>query len=192
LRAFRYRATLGSMVATNAAAAAARTRVLTRPLVGFLVLVATVVGFALWQRYPTPDLEGGLQLLADGDLDGAERDRMLRRILQQSTAAATPTVRDLWAGLLVALALGNESAFGAMQARLGASPVPLPVPEPTARTFLDLGDALVRAALFAWIAEAEAQPAVAKARWLSVRDQAVLSRRPLAHAVALAALQRLQ
>ena len=182
-------ATLGPMVAAEQSTANPP-RVRSRALTAFLLVVAVAVGISLWQSHPMPDLDGGLRLLADGDLDGVERDRMLRRVLQQ--AAGESSVRARWAGVVAAVALGDEQALATTRARLGDGAMPLPVPGPAERHDLDLGDALVRAALFAWIAEASGDPATAKARWSSVGDQALLSRRPFAHALAMAELRRLK
>ena len=48
-------------------------RLLTVPLVLFLALVLALVSGAMFTRHPSPDLDGSMQLLADGDLDFEER-----------------------------------------------------------------------------------------------------------------------
>jgi hypothetical protein len=167
-----------------------RERLFTPGLTVFLLVVALLVGRGLWRRFPCPDLAGGIELLADGDLDAAERQRMLERVLGQAQGA--PGVRDRWAGLLAALALGDEPAFAAMLAQLGLGPVPTPLPEPAEQTFLDLGDGVVRAAFAAWVAEAAGDRATARSCWQSAGNQGLLSKRPFARTLAEAQLTRLR
>ncbi|MBL8755875.1 MAG: hypothetical protein JNK15_21440 [Planctomycetes bacterium] len=167
-----------------------RERLFTPALVVFLLVVAGLVGRSLWRRFPTPDLAGGIALLADGDLDAAERERMLQRVLVQAKAAES--VHDRWAGMLAAVALGDASAYAAMRARLGTGPLPQPLPPAAERTFLDLGDGVVRAAFAAWVAEAEGDRATARSSWQSVANQGRLSKRPFARDLGEAELARLR
>lgn len=164
-------------------------RVFTPALTAFLSAVALILLFALNQRLPSPDLQGAIDLLADGDLDGSERDRMLRRLLADAKEATAPDER--WAGLLAALALEDRRAFQAMQATFGRGPVPSVVPPPAERERLHLGDPLLGSVLAAFAAEAANEPQAAIAAWTRAQVQARLARRPFARELAEASLARL-
>jgi hypothetical protein len=163
--------------------------VLSLPLVLFLVAVAAVVGLALRTRFPTPDLTGAVRMLADGDLDGTERTRMLARVVEQAAAAPAPAVADRWAGLLAAVALGDRVAFQAALAQLGGEAA-LQVPEPAARELLHLGDPMLGNVLTALSAGAVGDRELARQKWAQVQAQARLTARPFALELASAALQR--
>lgn len=131
-----------------------RERILTRPLVLFLIGVATIVGFGLRSKYPTPDVDGAILLLADGDLDGKERRRMLQITLDG--ALESKSVTHSWAGLLAAVALEDRTSYATLLARLGGGPVPTAVPAEADRELLHLGDPLLGNLMQAMVAEAAA------------------------------------
>jgi len=167
-----------------------RDRVFTPPLTAFLGVVVLVVASALWHRLPCPDLEGAITLLADGDFDGDERDRMLRRVVADARQA--PAVRARWAGLLAALALEDLPAWRELLLTFGKEPMPRTAPAAEARLDLDLGDPLLASVLAAGVAEAAGDHEGAITAWARAQVQARLAGRPFPRAVADAALQRLQ
>ena len=161
-------------------------RVLTWPLAVFLLAVALLVGRGLWARDWSPDLPRAIELLADGDLDGAERIAMLARVVE--LARTSDGVRERWAGLLAAVALGDREGFAAARARLpGDAPA---VPSAAERDWLDLGDPLLANVLAAFAAEAAGERSEAKLRWEQVAAQARLAARPFAGELARAGVQR--
>lgn len=164
-------------------------RVLTPALVVFLTLVAGILVFSAVQRWTKPSLEAAVRELADGDLDGPDRPRVLRVVVEAAAASSEP--RALWAGLLAAVALADREAYDRALARLGGGQVPTVVPGPESRTFLDLGDPILANLAAALWAEAAGDPAAARRRWQQVRAQSVLAERPLADELAAAALSRL-
>lgn len=167
-------------VAKPPAASAAPERLLTRPLIGFLALVALALAASLASRWQRPDLPATLRCLADGDLDGAERVPMLRRLRQLAPATAGPTAK--WAEWLAAIALEVP----------GTGSVP-PAEPPTAadRPFLGLGDPVLDAACAAGLAESAGDRPAALAQWQLVLVRSRLSRRAFAADLAAAAVQRL-
>ena len=161
-------------------------RVLTWPLALFLLAVAALIARGLWSREWSPDLPRAIELLADGDLDGAERTAMLARVV--ALARDSEDLRERWAGLLAAVALGDRDAFDAARARLpGAAPA---VPDAAGREWLDLGDAMLGNVLAAFTAEAAADRGGANRRWHQVAAQARLSARPFPGELAAAGVER--
>lgn len=170
-----------------------RERLFTAPLVAFLAAVLAVVGYGLVTSSPRPDLEGAVRMLADGDLDGDERCRMLERLLDLSAAAATP--RGAWAGLLAAVALERRADFDQRLAQLGGTGGVAPpdhLPPAADREWLDLGDPMLGNLLAAMIAEAGGDAATARAEWQQVRAGARLGGNACAGELAAAALARLR
>ncbi|MCU0863762.1 MAG: hypothetical protein MUC36_08230 [Planctomycetes bacterium] len=165
--------------------AARRPAVLTGPLLLFLLAVGTAVGLAVRSRYPSPDLPGTVRLLADGDLDGAERARQLARVV--ALAAGAEATADRWAGLLAAIALGDREAHAKFRSDLGGDRPQLP--EPAARELLHLGDPMLGNVLAAMVAEAT-DPALARQKWSQVAAQARLTAHAFARELAAAALPR--
>jgi|GEM_PF-3217837 len=159
-------------------------RVLTPPLLAFLLLVAGVLGWAVSARYATPGLDGCIERLADGDLDRAERESMLLRIVELAPDAAP---RGQLAGWLAALALQDRARFDA----LGDGVVREAALPPDARRWLDLGDPLLANVLRARRLEAADIPA-ARAAWEQVAAQARMFGNRLAIDHATAELDRLQ
>ncbi len=182
--------TLAPMTADpGPAPGAARERVLTWPLGLFLLAVAAVVGYGFWHKYPRPDLDGGIWLLADGDLDGAERIRMLRRVLAQAEHAETAAHR--WAGLMAAVALEDRAAFARFGERIGLGGTAPELPLVAEREPIGLGDPVLASLFAAMVAEIEHRP-VAKAWWAQVAAQARLTCESFVAELAVAALQRLR
>jgi len=155
---------------------APRERLLTGPLVAFALLVAGVVGWAVTTRHPSPDLDGAVELLADGDLDRDERERMLRRILDLAPEAET--LRQRWATVLAAVSLADAEAFAALEPTLGEGGSR--VLPPAERQWLDLGDALLANVLAAMSHEAAGDREAALVRWRQVREQARLTHQTFA------------
>lgn len=175
-------------VASQAMNDAPRERVLTGPLLAFLALVAGVMAWAVASRLPAPDLEGAVELLADGDLDGDERERMLLRILELDPAPGT--LRGRWAQVLAAVALEDRPAFAALEPALGAGPARVLLP--TDRQWLDLGDPLLANVLEAMSHEAAGDRAAARRVWAQVGAQARMTHQTFAGELAEAARTRLE
>lgn len=170
-----------------------RERLFTAPLVAFLAAVGAIVGYSLWTSTPRPDLDGSIRLLADGDLDGAERRRMLARVIDLSAAADTP--RGQCSGLLAAVALDRGDACTQRLERLGAVGGVAPVdrlPAAPDREWLDLGDPMLGNLLAAMAAEAAGDAAGARTKWSQVRAEARLVGNRCAGELAQAALARLR
>lgn len=156
---------------------------------GFLVAVALAVLAGLDQRFPRPDLDGAVRLLADGDLDGAERARMSARLL--ALGADDPRPFAAWAAGLAALSLGDRDGCLSAFQRVGGVP-PTQGPEPGEVEFLHLGDPMLGNALAALQAERRGDRELARRKWQQVLVQARMTGHALAHDLANEALQRLR
>ena len=176
-------------VTTPPALAPRRERVLTRPLLVFLVAVAAAVVFGLRGKFPRPPLRQAANLLADGDLDGAERRRMLRITVDASLGSETLT--DRWIGMLATIGLDDTASYERLRARLGPGALPDAAPPAAERPRLELGDPVVRNIAAGMLAEADGDKVAARAAWTMVDAQCRLSDRPLARSLATQALQRL-
>ncbi|MGC6488675.1 MAG: hypothetical protein ACON4Z_13595 [Planctomycetota bacterium] len=139
-------------------------RLLTLPLVAFLLAAGLVVGAAALTRYPSPDLDGCVELLADGDLDREEREHVLARTL---SLAADGDARGRIAGCLAALSLQQRRGFDELEGALAEAGR---LPE-AARRWLDLGDPLLHNVLRASCLQAADPDAAAKV-WSQVAAQA--------------------
>ena len=161
-----------------------RERVLTWPLLAFLLVVAAAVGlgFATGARAATVD--EAIELLADGDLDGDERDRMLLRTIDLAREAESR--RGRWAGLLAAAAAEDEGAYAHFDARIGDGADA--APDAAERRWLDLGDPLLANLLKARIAALRGDDAGAEVAWRQVAAQARMTANGFAAQLAAAAL----
>jgi hypothetical protein len=166
---------------------APRERVFTLPLVLFLLGVAGVIAYGLWQRQREPGLDEAIMLLADGDLDRAERDRLLRITID--AAKGSDDIVHRWAGMLAAVSLDDRAAHAALRSRLGGEGT-LPPPPAERREFLHLGDPMLANLLAAMVAEAAGDRALALRRWRQVAAQCYFMARPLAAELAAAGIQR--
>ena len=155
----------------------------------FLAAVAAAVLAGLRQRFPTPDLDGAVRLLADGDLDGAERERMLRRLRDLGEGDARPFAG--WAAGLAALSLGDQEGFRAAFQRVGGVP-PTQEPGPGDVEFLHLGDPMLGNVRAALQAELGGDRDLARRRWRQVQVQARMTGHTLAAELAAAGLGRLR
>lgn len=165
-----------------------RERVFTPPLVVFLIAVLTVLGFGLSRFLIRPDATEAIELLADGDADGEERQRLLRILVEDGQHGGT--VAERWAGALAAVALGDRQGLTTMLAGLGGGPVPQPLPDDP-NGFLHLGDPMLRNLLAAWRAEAAGAPDEARVRWRQIAAQCRFLPHPLAAELAAAGQLRL-
>mgnify|MGYP007073187454 CR=1 FL=1 len=166
-----------------------RARLSTALLAVFLVTVGSVVGFAVVAGGRLPaEPDAAIAALADGDLDGDERSRMLAH-LRDLTRAAEP-LRHRWAGLLAAVALQDRAAYAAFEARLGDPP--LRVPPAAGREWLGLGDPLLANVLAAMVDEAAGDRDAARRRWRQVAAQARVTAQGFAAELASAAEARLR
>ena len=111
-------------------------RVFTPALLAFLLAVAGFVGWAVATRQPTPDLEGCIELLGDGDLDRSERERILLRAIDLVDEA---DARGQLAGCLAALALDDAARFEPLRGALASA---AELSEPSLR-WLHLGDPML-------------------------------------------------
>jgi hypothetical protein len=161
-------------------------RVWTRPLLIFLAVVAAVVLRGLVESHGPWSAGDVLQRLADGDLEGEERQALLRRV---EAAAQGQEERGLrLAGAMAAVALGDEEAWVRHVRALGGG---LPV-RPDDVGFLDaaaLGDPVLGALLQAMLAEARGEPDAA-ARYAQVEASSRLFHMPFARRLAAAGRER--
>jgi hypothetical protein len=174
----------------NTGRTAPRERVLTLPLALFLTAVAATLAVGFYGRLRVPGIEEAVSLLADGDLDGTERERMLR--ITVVAARKSDDVTWQWAGLLAAVALDDRSAHAALAQRLGGVAPPSKVPPPERREWLALGDPMLANVLRAMLAEAAGDRAEAARRWRQVETQSrwFFRKRALAGELAAAGIAR--
>jgi hypothetical protein len=163
----------------------ARERLLPPALLLFLLGVALVLGWSVATRHPSPDLDGCIELLGDGDLDRDERERMLLRTID--LALQDETARGRMAGRLAALALQERAPF----ARLASAVDGLEL-SPEQRRWLDLGDPLLANVLEARLLEGAGDRARARTKWAQVAAQARMVGNGLATEQAAAAVERLR
>lgn len=163
-------------------------RVLTAPLVAFLVVVIGIVVTAMVLRHPSPDLDGSIELLADGDLDHRERQRMLLRVVELAKDGGD--LRQRWASALAAISLQDRVAFEVLEATLGAGQKRLLLADQCEG--LAMGDVVLANVHLAMTAEASGSKEVALTKWGQVGAQARITANALAGELAKAAEQRLK
>jgi hypothetical protein len=173
------------MSAVPAASSASPQRVLTLPLVVFLGAVLMVLGYSLRAALVRPTAAEAIVQLADGDLDGEERQPLLRLLVEQGRASEAAAVR--WAGAAAAVALGDRDGLGAV---LAGGDVPKPLPAKDEREFLGLGDPLLGNLVAAWLAEGAGDRELAHVHWRRLSAQCRFVPRPLAEELAAAGLRR--
>lgn len=164
-----------------AAASSKRERVFGPALTTFLVVVAAVLLVASYYRYPRPDLDGCVRMLADGDLDFDERQRILRRAIGLAQADDRP--RAAWIGALAAVALPDRDAYESFAPRLASAEVP------AESRWLDLGDPVVGNVLEALRHARAGQLEDARREWRQVAAETRLTGNRLAAELAARALQ---
>lgn len=175
---------------SSAVEAKPRERVFTWPLVVFLTAVALIDVVSLWRRSVLPGPADAIVLLGDGDLDGDERQRVLRALVERGRASTA--VAEQWGAMLAAIPLEDRAAYDAIRTGLGLPGPGAKVPPPTEREFLHLGDPLLANVLAATLAETDGRKGDAVQRWQQVTMQCLLMHRPLAQEIATDALRRLQ
>jgi len=136
-------------------------RLLTAPLVVFIVLVLGVVTAAIASRSPRPDLDGAIALLADGDLDQHERQPMLLHVTE--LAKHSESLRHRWAGALAAVAMRDRVRFDALEVRLGTGADRVLPAEQC--EWLSLGDAVILNVRLAMMSEASGDKGLALTKW---------------------------
>jgi len=174
----------------SAAAPRRRERVFTWPLVTFLLAVATFDLVAWWRRSVLPGPAEAIELLADGDLDGDERRRVLRGLVDAGRGSTV--VVEQWGALLAAIALDDRAAHEALRTALAGPGTTAKLPPLADRELLHLGDPLLANVFAASVAEAEGNRAVAVLEWQQVATQCQLMHRPFAAELAADALRRLR
>ena len=166
----------------------AHDRVLTAPLVVFLAVVLGVVTAAMWFRHPTPDLNGSIQMLADGDLDQSERERMLLRVIE--LADGSEDLRQRWAATLACISLQDRESYAVFEATLGTDEARvLPSDQ---HEWLAMGDVVLANIHLAMTAEATANKLLALKKWGQVEQQGRVTGNAFAGELARAAQQRLR
>ena len=159
-------------------------RVFTPALLAFLVLVAGVLGWSLVTRQSSPDVEGCMELLADGDLDREERERILLLVME---LAEQSSGRPRVAGWLAALSLQRRAAFAALGEGLDDA---LAATSAKPR-WLHLGDPMLANVLRACRLGSDSKEE-ARVAWSQVAAQARMVANSLAAEHAQAALERLR
>ena len=167
---------------------APRQRVLTLPLVVFLVGVLLVLGYAARLALVPPTAAQAIVLLADGDADAEERQRLLRILVQQGQVS--PSIGERWAGAVAAVALEDRDGLAAVRHGLGDGDVLKPLPASQEREFLHLGDPLLGNLAAAWLAEAAGDREAALMHWRQLAGQCWFVLHPLAAELAAAGVQR--
>lgn len=163
-------------------------RLLTRPLLVFLVLVAAVLLRAGHERLGSVPPSVAIQRLADGDLEGSERRELLRGLLAAGDLGGDPAARRT--AVLAAIALDDAATY----ARLAGEGPPFGAEDfaPDALPPLHgLGDPVVAALLAAMGDEAAERAAAARRRYRQVAAQSRLAGMQLAGRLAQAGLARL-
>lgn len=166
----------------------ARERVFTVPLICFLTVVGAVLADAAVQRLWPPSLAEVHRLLADGDLEHAERVGMLER-LRAAGGASSATRGDRLAGAMAAVGLEDETGYLALA---GAAVPPV---QPADVEFLDtaaFGDPVLRPLMQAMLAEAGGHRDDARRRYEQVAASTRLFGMDLAHRLAEAGAVRLR
>lgn len=163
-----------------------RDRLFPPTLLAFLIVVGAVVGWSIATRHPTPDLEGAIELLSDGDLDGDERERMLLRVSR--LAATVESTRGHAAGLLAAVSILDRERHRQLWTALGER---LELGERDRRG-LDLGDPMLGNILTAMLAETDADRQAAQRAWSQVAAQARMVGNAFAADLSAAGLARLR
>jgi hypothetical protein len=180
--------------------AAGSDRLVTAPLLVFAGIVLGVVTIGLVTRHPRPGLDGAIELLADGDLDGDERRRMLARTLELARQApqAAQSARHHFAGLMAAAALQDHEAFAALSERWAerwAEPAPTAQQMAAALLpdeWLALGDPLLANLKAATCAELAGDGDAAQREWRRVAAVARMTGNDFVSGLAEAAAQRLR
>jgi len=163
-------------------------RLLTVPLAVFLLVTVGTLFGALVLRTEEPDLEGAIELLADGDLDREERDRALSLVVELGSAA--DRLRGRWAAVLAAVALQDRAAFDRCEQRLGRAHERIVPAE--RQKWLSLGDSLLANMLAAMLAEASEDREGALRHWRQVALQSRFVGNPVAAELAKEGQARLQ
>lgn len=172
-----------------AAPSGRRDRILTGPLTVFLLAVAGVLAMALVLHLQRPSAAAAVLQLADGDLDGSEREQALQILVEQGAKATTP--HDRWASLLAAVALSDAPAYQRLITGYGGDPRTFELPTADGRRFLGLGDDRIANLAAAMWAEAEGDLDGARRRYRQLATECELAPNALAAQLAAAALQRL-
>lgn len=167
-----------------------RVRVITWPLALFLAAIVALDLGALWWRSRPPGPAAAITLLGDGDLDGDERECVLRALLEGGRNAAELAFRH--GALLAAIALGDKAAYEAILSSLGGAGSAMQLPAPAERELLHLGDPLLGVIFAGFVAEAGGDKAEALRRWGQADAQCRLRQPAFAADVVAAALRRLR
>lgn len=158
----------------------------TRPLVIFLVVVGLILLRCLDDRAGPKSHREVLIALGEGDLEGAERSVLLRRLV---SAAHGRNERDrVVPAAMAAVALGDRERYAEL---LGGAAVPLSAADDVG--ILDtaaLGDPLLRLLLAAMQAEVRGDRAAARSRYEQVERGSRLWHAPFAAELAAAGLAR--
>ncbi|MBX3463185.1 MAG: hypothetical protein KF830_08435 [Planctomycetes bacterium] len=167
---------------------APRQRVLTLPLALLLLTAFGLLAQALHRRLAQPDAATAIALLADGDLDGAERRQVMQRLV--AVGSRSERIGERWAAALAAVALGDRAAWAAAAKELGGGEVPQALPPATERDLLPLGEPMLRNLAAAWLAEASGAPQEALVHWRRLATQCRFVPHPLAAELAAEGIRR--
>ncbi|MCA8975667.1 MAG: hypothetical protein KDC98_13175 [Planctomycetes bacterium] len=158
-------------------------------MAAFGLLLSIVLAVAAWDRFAEPGLTEAVRQLADGDLDGDERRRVLAALVRGG--ASSPDPGPQWIGLLAAVALEDREAHRLASLRLGGRDA-IQLPEGMRPEYFDLGDPLLGNFDLATRAEAAGERDRARVLWRQVAAQSRLVPNRLAAELAAAAIERLR
>jgi hypothetical protein len=165
-------------------------RVVTPALGVFLAVVGGVMLAALDSRLRRPQLATALDLLADGDLEGIERRKLLQAVLAEGRSRPERPAR--LAAAMAAVQLGDGPAFERLAAGLAEGGEPLRAEDlASAERFLAVEPVLGHLCA-GMLAADRGDRTAAREAFVAAASAAALWDMPVAKAVALAGVERLR
>lgn len=165
-------------------------RVLTVPLLAFLCAVGGIALSATFVRRARPDIDEALQLLADGDLERRERDRIWHAV--RALALVSQSRAHWLAGAMAAVCLGDRQAFADLSARLGGGDPPVTGSDAALLEQACLGESCLWTLLQGWNAERAGRREEAAKAYRQAAAAAPLWRLPMAGELARQGAERVR
>lgn len=160
-------------------------RLLSRPLLAFLLLVLATMAVAAVSALTRPDLEGALRQLEDRDCERGERLALVERVF--ALGANSRQRPDRLAAAMAAIVLQDRAACDLLL----AAELPLTAADAEAIDRTSLGEPVLRTLLQAWCCDGRGDADGARDDFRRVLRQCRLWDLPLARTLAEAALRRL-